>query len=169
MNLKAKALHGRNVTSQLNGLLSGPVALFDNSRTTLVVSPMDNFKHSVQLGILLGFLTFMLSRPARLVRVTPHALCLSWAEGTSMMHRGAVGIWACPARSRPCPLDSRIARSWLQMLASQGNVGNANPRRGGARSGPKLGWLRPLQLFRVYLTLTYSIFPWGPGSQVVSA
>ncbi|CAE7030117.1 unnamed protein product [Symbiodinium sp. KB8] len=42
-----KALHGRNVTSRLNGLLSGPVALFDKSRTTLVVSPMDNFKHSV--------------------------------------------------------------------------------------------------------------------------
>ncbi|CAE7390038.1 unnamed protein product [Symbiodinium necroappetens] len=42
-----KALHGRNVTSRLNGLLSGPVALFDTSRTTLVVSPMDNFKHSV--------------------------------------------------------------------------------------------------------------------------
>ena len=69
--LQVKALHGRNVTSRLNGLLSGPVALFDKSRTTLVVSPMDNFKHSVQLGILLGFLCFMLPEPARRVTMKP--------------------------------------------------------------------------------------------------
>ncbi|CAE7252706.1 Cbr3, partial [Symbiodinium natans] len=43
----AKAVFGRNVTSHLQGLSSGPVALFDSSRATLVVSPMDNFKNSV--------------------------------------------------------------------------------------------------------------------------